>query len=500
MRARVSLGFALSCALLVAGGAVAQHDDAVRAADAFMGDWTGVLRAADGTETELFAQVIYWGAGAYQANLVSSLETRAEPLAVLQGRSADGGVSFGDAARIEGDQFSGALVGPVSGNFALAPVSRPSPTLGAAPPPGAVVLFDGSGLGEWVLAGEQPWTVNLASALGGDERAAYLRCNVWSPAAQPARLEVGSDDALKAWVNGELVHSMMAMRALTDFEDLVDIELEEGWNAILLKVVQGGGGWAAGARVRGPEGTDLEGLRFDPMPVLEPGTDLRSLQGESSGTIIAWQVAGPYFAEGLDATALFDQAFDPEPGTGADVEWRVINDRPKPIAQWRLTGDGAMEVTPGSGSMVSRRAFADHQLHLEFRTPFEPDARGQGRGNSGVYIQAWHEIQILDSYGLAGDINECGALYAVAKPLVNACAPPLQWQTFDVDYTTARYDDATGKVSPPHITVRHNGLLVHDSVELPAPGGGPGLVAEGPILLQDHWNPVQFRNIWVVEK
>ena len=146
--------------------------------------------------------------------------------------------------------------------------------------------------------------------------------------------------------------------------------------------------------------------------------------------------------------------------------------------------------------------FGDHQLHLEFRLPFMPYARGQGRGNSGMYVQGRYECQILDSFGLDGANNECGGIYQIAKPNVNMCLPPLVWQTYDVDFTAARYDDAGNKVKNARVTISHNGVKIHDDLELP--NGTPGKHPEGPgpdiLYLQGHGNPVVFRNIWIINK
>ncbi len=151
---------------------------------------------------------------------------------------------------------------------------------------------------------------------------------------------------------------------------------------------------------------------------------------------------------------------------------------------------------------VSKKKFGDHTLHIEFRTPFMPNARGQGRGNSGVYIQGRFELQVLDSFGLDGKNNECGGIYTIAEPAVNMCLPPLSWQTYDIDFTSARYDGDGKKTSNAHVTIKHNGVLIHDDLELPH--GTPGYHGEGPepdsLFLQNHGNPVAFRNIWVVEK
>ncbi len=149
----------------------------------------------------------------------------------------------------------------------------------------------------------------------------------------------------------------------------------------------------------------------------------------------------------------------------------------------------------------SKQTFGDHKLHLEFCPPFKPLARGQARGNSGVYVQSRYEVQVLDSFGLEGENNECGGIYSIAKPIVNMCYPPLTWQTYDIEFTAARYENDK-KVKNARITVVHNGVKVLDDVELPK--ATPGRIDEGPgpapLFLQGHGNPVVFRNIWVVEK
>ena len=150
--------------------------------------------------------------------------------------------------------------------------------------------------------------------------------------------------------------------------------------------------------------------------------------------------------------------------------------------------------------------FKDYQLHLEFRTPYRPFSRGQGRGNSGVYFSGRWETQILDSFGLEGKMNECGGIYSVAQSRLNMCHPPLTWQTYDVDFTSAKFD-ATGKRTAwPRITVRLNGVVVHDNVELnkdfttAAPIKHPLKDEGSPVFLQNHGNPVVFQNIWVLPK
>lgn len=156
----------------------------------------------------------------------------------------------------------------------------------------------------------------------------------------------------------------------------------------------------------------------------------------------------------------------------------------------------------GATNCESKLKLGDHRLHIEFRTPFMPKASGQGRGNSGVYIQGRYECQVLDSFGLDGKNNECGGIYSQKEPAVNMCFPPLSWQTYDIDFTAAKYDSAGKKTANARVSIKHNGVAIYDNLELSTET--PGFHKEGPgpdsLFLQDHGNPVAFRNIWVVEK
>jgi len=312
-------------------------------ADAFMGDWQGNWELDDGTESgSLVSQVIALGKGKYRAVFFDEFDTRTEPLAVLDGQVEDTKASFmGQAdsegghldikAYIEAGKLTGSFKGQyVSGAFELNKTVRLSPTLGAKPPEGAIVLFDGKDFNKW---------------------------------------------------------------------------------------------------------------------------------------------KHPKKKEGEDK-----------------VKWELV--------------DGAMRVKPRTGSIITRKQFTDVKLHIEFRTPFMPEKRGQGRGNSGVYLQGRYEVQVLDSYGLEGKDNECGGIYKVGRPLVNMCAPPTQWQTYDITFRAPRFDGDGNSISNPTLTVLHNGVKVHDKTEVTgsttASLGGKASRPAG-IYLQDHGNPVQFRNIWLVE-
>lgn len=169
---------------------------------------------------------------------------------------------------------------------------------------------------------------------------------------------------------------------------------------------------------------------------------------------------------------------------------------------WKLLDGGIMQVAK-SGDIVTKQQFGGHfKLHVEFRVPYMPNAKGQGRGNSGVYVQGRYEVQVLDSYGLDSKWDDCAGIYSVAKPLVNACKAPTVWQTYDIEFQAPTFVDGKKK-DPATISVWHNGIKVHDKVVLTkdntpsGAGGDPSL--PGPILLQDHGNPVQYRNIWLIK-
>jgi hypothetical protein len=193
-----------------------------------------------------------------------------------------------------------------------------------------------------------------------------------------------------------------------------------------------------------------------------------------------------------DAIVLFD-------GKNLD-NWVMRNDEKKP-ATWDLVSGGAVQAR--DGDIISKDQFdGSFKLHVEFRVPYMPDAKGQGRGNSGVYVQGRYEVQVLDSYGLASKDDDCGAIYKVSAPKVNACKAPTVWQSYDIEFTAPKCDNGK-KTEPAHMTVYQNGVLIQDDVKITVDnttaGRGGDPCTPGPIMLQFHGNPVQFRNVWLVK-
>ncbi len=192
-----------------------------------------------------------------------------------------------------------------------------------------------------------------------------------------------------------------------------------------------------------------------------------------------------------DAIILFD-------GTNLD-NWESTNGGE---AKWEVS-DGAMTMVKGSGGIQSKVVYGDCQLHIEWRTPAEVKGKGQGRGNSGVFLQGIYEVQVLDSYENRTYSNgQAASIYKQSMPLVNACKPPGEWQTYDIIYKAPIFDEDGKLASPAYITVIQNGILVQNHYQIKGDTPYIGLPkyeahGEGPLMLQDHGNPVSFRNIWL---
>ena len=168
-------------------------------------------------------------------------------------------------------------------------------------------------------------------------------------------------------------------------------------------------------------------------------------------------------------------------------------DKGKRVAPTWKVENGYMETVPKSGTLRARQSFSDCQLHIEWATPAEIKGSSQGRGNSGILLGGGHgEIQVLDSFD--NDTypdGQAGALYAKYPPLVNASRKPGEWQTYDIIFQAPRFDENNQLTQPTRLTVLHNGIAVHHGVDT------LGRSKEITLALQDHQNPIRFRNIWV---
>ncbi len=197
-----------------------------------------------------------------------------------------------------------------------------------------------------------------------------------------------------------------------------------------------------------------------------------------------------------DAISLFN-------GKNLEEEW-IGRDGSTPA--WKVE-NGAVTVVRNTGEIRTKRKFSDFQLHIEWRTPAEVSGESQGRGNSGIFLQEEYEVQVLDNYNNRTYRNgQAGSLYKQYPPLVNVCRKPGEWQTYDIIYTAPVFQkDGTYRV-PPRVTVLHNGIVVQNGVSLRGPTEYIGVPeysvkphGPGSIVLQDHGNPVSYRNIWIRE-
>lgn len=238
--------------------------------------------------------------------------------------------------------------------------------------------------------------------------------------------------------------------------------------------------YTAQAQLQPKKMTPESSEQWSPVPrLVAPGSPSTSVSG---------------FTAPEDAIVLFD-------GSNLDAWESASGGGPAP---WTVAG-GAMTVVPRKGDIQTKQTFGDFQLHIEWRTPAEVKGDGQGRGNSGIFMQGIYELQVLDSYNNRTYSNgQAGSIYKQTMPLVNASKGPGEWQTYDVVYTAPRFNKDGQMLIPPYITVIHNGVLIqnHTQIQGTTPYvGQPGIQphGRGPIKLQDHGNPTSFRNVWIRE-
>ncbi|MFW5652475.1 MAG: 3-keto-disaccharide hydrolase [Planctomycetota bacterium] len=293
--------------------------------------------------------------------------------------------------------------------------------------------------------------------------------------------ELGSADAGASWrtrprVAPAALPAIAAIAAITVFAAIA--------SGPAARVIAGVGSDAA-ASARATTAASSEA-----PPVVQPGADVH--------------------APPSDAIVLFDGSTLDGWRHRPPMPERANTDKPadNAAARWILdTENNAMQVRPGSGGIFSTHTMGAAQVHIEFMTPPDDTGTGQGRGNSGVYLHGRYEVQVLDSFeNETHPDGQCAAIYGIAAPMVNASRPPGEWQTYDIVFHPPQYDaDTLDLVEAGTITVFHNGVLVHNRVELPRPTTAAalgGIVPVDPdsqpiLYLQDHGDLVRYRNIWV---
>ncbi len=231
-----------------------------------------------------------------------------------------------------------------------------------------------------------------------------------------------------------------------------------------------------------------------------PPAGHQPFSGTIAGGVLSGKTAGGK-SFSLERTIRKSPSLGKKAPTGAKVLFDGSKESMENWAGGRLDEKTGLLNTDGR-DILTKVKFLNYTMHLEFMLPFRPDARSQGRGNSGFYQVDLYEMQILDSFGLMGLNNECGGIYQKANLLVNMCLPPLQWQVYDVEFASAVVEGGK-KTKNAVLTAMLNGVTIHDKLEINGKTGGARNEPEGtpgPIKLQGHGNPLQFRNVWIVPK
>jgi hypothetical protein len=269
-------------------------------------------------------------------------------------------------------------------------------------------------------------------------------------------------------------------------------------------VAEGKGAFTAVILAGGLPGSGWDGKTRQELKGQTNGNET-SFSGDAGKAVIAAGALTLTTADGkavtLKKTARVSPTIGAKPPAGAVILFDGSN-----VDAW--DDKGRIDTIEGEKLLAwgpkTKAKFTSYQLHLEFRLPFMPQVKDQNRGNSGVYIHHTYEFQVLDAFGLVPEKNRTGALYTLVPPLVNACFPPLSWQTYDIDFSGPQFDTAGKKVKNARATVKLNGITVQDDLEIPHGTGANKTRAETPeggiLWLQDHSDPVYFRNVWLMPK
>ena len=332
--------------------------------------------------------------------------------------------------------------------------------------------------------------LRLARALGAAGICVVVNASVVraekAPAADPKKVQADPQFAVQGEYTGEVRSGGRRVRY-----GIQVIALGEGrYRAVVHRNGLPAEGWKKEDRLGSTESETVDGV-----VTFKPAGGLGIIRWMDGALVLSDPTRRDYGGR-LEKVIRKSPTLGARPPKGAKIlfDGKDHNDFPAD----KVTEDGLLMQ-----GVTSRTTFLDCTLHLEFMLPFEPQGRGQDRGNSGCYMQGRYEVQILDSFGLEGRNNEAGGIYEVSDPMVNMCFPPMSWQTYDIDFKAPRFDASGRKTQNAKMTVLFNGVLVQKDVEVPGPTRAAiqkESPASGPLYLQDHGHPVRFRNIWIVER
>ncbi|QEL20393.1 3-keto-disaccharide hydrolase [Limnoglobus roseus] len=321
-------------------------------------------------------------------------------------------------------------------------------------------------------------------AVAQDKKPAAVKVN------EPTKLKDDADYAVQGEYSGEAENDGKKVK--------LGVQVVAQGDGKFLVVAYGGGlpgeGWDGKKPDRGGVAERKDGKVTITVPA--QGNDVRG-EITSSGLTIKSQTT----TATLKKVERKSPTLGAKPPEGADV----LFGKPGDVENWQ--GGKIVKLSDGeflaASNPRSKKSYQSFTAHVEFRLAWMPTARGQGRSNSGVYVQDRYELQVLDSFGLTGENNECGGFYQQSKPKENMCLPPMVWQTYDIDFTAAEFDADKKKTKNAKVVVKHNGVLIQDYEFTKATPGGKfnaEVPEPGSVFFQDHGDPVVYQNVWVLGK